>query len=71
MDSETTTTKWRSPSGRFAVRLVHLAAGWRYWAFERFTGADDELGLSADGYTSMAMAVPAAKRAEAKPRSAR
>jgi hypothetical protein len=57
-----TETRWRSKCGRFAVRLVHLNAGWRYWAFDRNTGEDVEVGLREDGYESMA----AARRAVAK-----
>jgi hypothetical protein len=29
--------------GRWAVRLIHLNAGWRYWVFERAPG-ERELG---------------------------
>lgn len=36
----------------FSVRLVHLNNGWRYWAFMRATGEDDEHGLCVDGYGS-------------------
>lgn len=43
-------------SPRFAIRLVHLAVGQRYWAFERLTGYDVEVGLDANGYGSEAEA---------------
>ena len=46
---------------RFAVRLVHFNAGWRYWAFEVNTGSDAECGLSPDGYGSMEAAQAAIK----------
>lgn len=45
--------RWRSADGRFAARLVHLNAGWRWWAFEVNTGDDLELGLSSDGYGTL------------------
>ncbi|MEJ7730511.1 MAG: hypothetical protein WKG00_14980 [Polyangiaceae bacterium] len=48
--------------GRFAVRFVHLDAGWRWWVFESRTGFDTEHGLRADGYDSQ----HAARRAAAK-----
>jgi hypothetical protein len=35
---------------RFAIRLVHFNAGWRYWAFDAHTGYDEEYGLSPNGY---------------------
>lgn len=35
---------------KYAILLVHFNAGWRYWAFERHTGYDVEVGLSANGY---------------------
>jgi len=49
---------------RFAVRLVHFNAGWRYWAFEVSTGFDAEHGLSPDGYGSMELAQAAVKGAK-------
>lgn len=37
----------------FAVRLVHFRErGYRYWAFQRHTGYDQEVGLSPDGYAT-------------------
>lgn len=44
--------------GRWAIRLVHLNAGWRYWVFEH-SGAGDE--LSPEGYPTAAEAFAAAK----------
>ena len=35
---------------RFAIRLIHLNVGWRYWAFERHTARDVEVGLDPNGY---------------------
>jgi hypothetical protein len=55
MANATTGSKYEG-ADRFAVRFVHLAAGWRYWAFERRTGADSEVGLNPNGYGSEAEA---------------
>jgi len=47
----------------FAVRLLHLAVGWRYWAFHRHTGYDTEYGLSGKGYGTEEEAWAAVKQA--------
>jgi hypothetical protein len=48
----------------FAVRLVHMNNGWRFWAFHVSTGADVEFGLRADGYESEAAAMRAIAKAK-------
>lgn len=54
--------RWRSADGRFAARLVHLGAGWRWWAFEVKTGFDAEHGLSTGGYDTLGAAQSAVGR---------
>ena len=39
--------------GRFAISLVHLNCGWRYWARERITGNETKHGLSEHGYPTL------------------
>lgn len=48
---------------RFAIRLVHLTVGWRYWAFERRTGYDVEVGLDPNGYGTLEEAEAAVQEA--------
>jgi len=40
-------------SDRFAIRLVHLNVGWRYYAWERHTGYAEEVGLDPNGYPTL------------------
>lgn len=47
--------------GRWAIRLVHLNAGWRYWVFERHCG-ERELG----DFSTEAEAQAAVHAAEAR-----
>ena len=54
------TAPWRSPSGKYAVRWIHLSIGWRFWAFERNTGED------VGHFTSRTAAIRACERAEKK-----
>lgn len=64
MDMNTTTNEtapWRSPSGKYAVRWVHLTEGWRFWAFEIWTGAD------VGAFVSKAAAILACEAVEAAP----
>jgi len=49
-------------SVRFAIRLVHLNDGWRYWVFERRTGEDVGVGFSAGGYATRQEALDALAR---------
>lgn len=51
-----TDKRFRSDDGRYAVRLVHLYVGWRYWAFRLPDCEDVEAGLDPEGYQSMSAA---------------
>ena len=51
------------PHARFSIRTMHFSSGLRAWAFERTTGRDDAVGLSADGYVTTAEALEAIGRA--------
>ena len=51
-------------SGNFAIRLVHLSVGWRYWAFRLYDCEDEQYGLDPNGYATQAEALQAVNSAQ-------